>query len=124
MPTRRSYRKRRGSRGRLCARTAMWIRPSRRAEKSSKRNTMRRCWRRHRWSHQPRWQRTATAKPKCGRRRKARKGRDAIAQALGLKKEDVTVHVTLLGGGFGRKSFPDFAVEAAVLSKKTGKPVK
>jgi isoquinoline 1-oxidoreductase beta subunit len=50
--------------------------------------------------------------------------RDAIAQAVGLKKEDVTVHVTLLGGGFGRKSFPDFAVEAAVLSKKTGKPVK
>jgi isoquinoline 1-oxidoreductase beta subunit len=50
--------------------------------------------------------------------------RDAVAQALGLKKEDVTVHVTLLGGGFGRKSFPDFAVEAAVLSKKTGKPVK
>src|SRR5713101_2862595 len=50
--------------------------------------------------------------------------RDAIAQAVGLKKEDVTVHVTLLGGGFGRKSFPDFAVEAAVLSKKTAKPVK
>jgi len=50
--------------------------------------------------------------------------RDAIAQALGLKQEDVTVHVTLLGGGFGRKSFPDFAVEAAMLSKKTGKPVK
>jgi isoquinoline 1-oxidoreductase subunit beta len=49
---------------------------------------------------------------------------NAIAQALGLKKEDVTVHVTLLGGGFGRKSFSDFAVEAAVLSKKTGKPVK
>jgi isoquinoline 1-oxidoreductase subunit beta len=50
--------------------------------------------------------------------------REAIAQAVGLKKEDVTVNVTLLGGGFGRKSFPDFAVEAAVLSKKTGKPVK
>ena len=50
--------------------------------------------------------------------------RDAIASALGAKKEDVTVHVTLLGGGFGRKSFPDFAVEAAVLAKKTGKPVK
>jgi isoquinoline 1-oxidoreductase subunit beta len=49
---------------------------------------------------------------------------DAIAAAVGAKKEDVTVHVTLLGGGFGRKSFPDFAVEAAVLSKKTGKPVK
>lgn len=50
--------------------------------------------------------------------------RDAIAAAVGLKKEDVTVHVTLLGGAFGRKSFPDFAVEAAVLSKKTGRPVK
>ena len=49
---------------------------------------------------------------------------DAIASAVGAKKEDVTVHVTLLGGGFGRKSFPDFAVEAAVLAKKTGKPVK
>jgi isoquinoline 1-oxidoreductase beta subunit len=50
--------------------------------------------------------------------------RDAIASALGLKKEDVTVHVTLLGGAFGRKSFPDFAIEAAMLAKKTGKPVK
>src|ERR1700686_2720693 len=50
--------------------------------------------------------------------------RDAIAEAVGAKKEDVTVNVTLLGGAFGRKSFPDFAVEAAVLAKKTGKPVK
>jgi isoquinoline 1-oxidoreductase beta subunit len=50
--------------------------------------------------------------------------RDAVAAALGLKKEEVTVHVTLLGGAFGRKSFPDFAVEAAILAKKTGKPVK
>jgi len=50
--------------------------------------------------------------------------RDAVKDALGLKKEDVTVRVTLLGGGFGRKSFPDYAIEAAVLSKRTGKPVK
>ena len=50
--------------------------------------------------------------------------REAVAAAVGVKKEDVTVNVTLLGGGFGRKSFPDFASEAAVLSKKTGKPVK
>jgi isoquinoline 1-oxidoreductase beta subunit len=49
---------------------------------------------------------------------------EAVASAVGVKKEDVTVHVTLLGGGFGRKSFPDFIVEAAVLAKKTGKPVK
>jgi len=50
--------------------------------------------------------------------------RDAVAAALGLKKDAVTVNVTLLGGGFGRKSFPDYAVEAAVLSRETGKPVK
>jgi len=49
---------------------------------------------------------------------------EEVAKALGIKKEDVTCHVTFLGGGFGRKSKPDFAVEAAVLSKKTGKPVK
>ena len=49
---------------------------------------------------------------------------EQVAKALGLKKEDVTCHVTFLGGGFGRKSKPDYAVEAAVLSKKTGKPVK
>jgi len=50
--------------------------------------------------------------------------REEVAKALGLKKEDVTCHVTFLGGGFGRKSKPDYAVEAAVLSKKTGRPVK
>jgi isoquinoline 1-oxidoreductase subunit beta len=49
---------------------------------------------------------------------------EEVAKALGLKKEDVVCHVTFLGGGFGRKSKPDYAVEAAVLSKKTGKPVK
>ncbi len=49
---------------------------------------------------------------------------EQVAHALGLKKENITCHVTFLGGGFGRKSKPDYAVEAAVLSKKTGKPVK
>ncbi|HKG22846.1 MAG TPA: molybdopterin cofactor-binding domain-containing protein [Blastocatellia bacterium] len=48
----------------------------------------------------------------------------AVSQALGIPKEDVTCHVTLLGGGFGRKSKPDYVVEAAVLSKQVGKPVK
>ncbi len=49
---------------------------------------------------------------------------EQVAKSLGLKKENVTCHVTFLGGGFGRKSKPDFAAEAAVLSKQTGKPVK
>jgi len=49
---------------------------------------------------------------------------ETVAGVLGLKKEDVTCHVTLLGGGFGRKSKPDQVAEAAVLSKQLGKPVK
>jgi isoquinoline 1-oxidoreductase beta subunit len=49
---------------------------------------------------------------------------DTVAAAVGVDKKDVTCHVTLLGGGFGRKSKPDYAAEAAVLSKKLGKPVK
>lgn len=50
--------------------------------------------------------------------------RDQVAKALGLDVAKVTVHVTLLGGGFGRKSKPDYVVEAALLSKQLGKPVK
>jgi isoquinoline 1-oxidoreductase beta subunit len=51
--------------------------------------------------------------------------RDLIAQRLGMPAEDVTVHVTLLGGAFGRKSKCDFGIEAAVLSKAMGgKPVQ
>jgi isoquinoline 1-oxidoreductase subunit beta len=49
---------------------------------------------------------------------------ETIASVLGIKKEDVICHVTLLGGGFGRKSKPDQVAEAAVLSKQLGKPVK
>ena len=51
--------------------------------------------------------------------------RDLVAKRIGMPVEDVTVHVTLLGGGFGRKSKPDYGIEAAVLSKAMdGKPVK
>jgi isoquinoline 1-oxidoreductase beta subunit len=49
---------------------------------------------------------------------------DAVAAALGIKKENVICHVTLLGGAFGRKSMPDYVVEAALLSKAVGRPVK
>lgn len=49
---------------------------------------------------------------------------ETISGVLGIKKEDVTCHVTLLGGGFGRKSKPDQVAEAAILSKQLGKPVK
>lgn len=51
--------------------------------------------------------------------------REDVSKHLGLPFENVTVHVTLLGGGFGRKSKPDFAIEAALLSQQLGgKPVK
>jgi isoquinoline 1-oxidoreductase subunit beta len=51
--------------------------------------------------------------------------RDLVAKRLGMSAADVTVHVTLLGGGFGRKSKPDYGIEAAILSKAMdGKPVK
>ncbi len=50
--------------------------------------------------------------------------RETVAAALGIDKKNVTAHVTLLGGGFGRKSKPDYVAEAALLSKKVGKPVK
>jgi len=49
---------------------------------------------------------------------------DTVSAALGIDKKNVVCHVTLLGGGFGRKSKPDYAAEAAILSKKLGKPVK
>ena len=47
-----------------------------------------------------------------------------VARVLGLKEQQVTVHVTLLGGGFGRKSKADFCSEAAFLAKATGVPVR
>jgi isoquinoline 1-oxidoreductase subunit beta len=51
--------------------------------------------------------------------------RDELAKKLDLKPELVTVNVTLLGGGFGRKSKCDFVLEAALLSREMGgAPVK
>ncbi|HEY3738550.1 MAG TPA: molybdopterin cofactor-binding domain-containing protein, partial [Bryobacteraceae bacterium] len=49
---------------------------------------------------------------------------DTVAAACGVKPADVTCHVTLLGGGFGRKSKPDYVAEAAILAKQFNKPVK
>jgi len=47
-----------------------------------------------------------------------------IAELTGLPESRVTVHMTLLGGGFGRKAEADFVLEAVALSKATGTPVK
>src|SRR5262249_27028151 len=50
--------------------------------------------------------------------------RAVVAKALGLDPARVTVHVTLLGCGFGRKSFNDFVAEAALLARAAGAPVR
>ncbi|MEJ7647200.1 MAG: xanthine dehydrogenase family protein molybdopterin-binding subunit [Chryseolinea sp.] len=47
-----------------------------------------------------------------------------VAPMLGLKPEDVTVNMTFLGGGFGRKAFLDYPHEAAVISKAINAPVQ
>jgi isoquinoline 1-oxidoreductase subunit beta len=49
---------------------------------------------------------------------------DIVSEQLKIPRDNVICHVTLLGGGFGRKSKPDYVAEAAVLSKKVGRPVK
>jgi isoquinoline 1-oxidoreductase beta subunit len=48
---------------------------------------------------------------------------DLIKQ-MGLPKEKVTVNMTFLGGGFGRKAFTDYTHEAAIISKEIGAPVQ
>ncbi|MGQ0505424.1 MAG: molybdopterin cofactor-binding domain-containing protein [Myxococcaceae bacterium] len=50
--------------------------------------------------------------------------RKEAAGVLGLSQADVTVHVTFLGGGFGRKSKADFVAEAAFLAKEAKAPVR
>jgi isoquinoline 1-oxidoreductase subunit beta len=47
-----------------------------------------------------------------------------VARALGIPEDKVRVHVTFLGGGFGRKSKADFCSEAALLARKVGAPVR
>jgi isoquinoline 1-oxidoreductase beta subunit len=50
--------------------------------------------------------------------------RATVAEVLGIPEADVTLNVTLLGGAFGRKAKPDYAAEAALLSRAVGAPVK
>jgi isoquinoline 1-oxidoreductase subunit beta len=50
--------------------------------------------------------------------------RDDLAKTLGIPVENVTVNVPLLGGGFGRKSKWDYVLEAALVSKAVGAPIK
>ncbi len=51
-------------------------------------------------------------------------GRTLISKVLGIPEDAVLVHVTRSGGGFGRRLGSDFMVEAAMISKLQGEPVK
>jgi len=52
-------------------------------------------------------------------------GQNAAAALLGIPKENITVHLTRIGGGFGRRLYNDFLLEAAVIAQKTpGIPIK
>ncbi|MCL6258118.1 molybdopterin-dependent oxidoreductase [Aquiflexum sp. TKW24L] len=52
------------------------------------------------------------------------RARNDTAQLLGIPPENITVQITRLGGGFGRRLRADFVVEAAELSKMMNAPVK
>lgn len=50
--------------------------------------------------------------------------RNSIADSLKIPPESVTVNVTHIGGGFGRRLSPDFVMEAVQLARAAGKPVQ
>jgi len=50
--------------------------------------------------------------------------RPSVAGALGLPEDKVHIQMTRMGGGFGRRLYGNFGVEAAVISQKAGAPVK
>ncbi len=50
--------------------------------------------------------------------------RSEVVRYLETNEENVTINVTFLGGGFGRKSKPDFVLEAVAISKKVNAPIQ
>ncbi|MFC4722066.1 molybdopterin cofactor-binding domain-containing protein [Geojedonia litorea] len=48
----------------------------------------------------------------------------SVSKLLNMPLENITVNMTRMGGGFGRRLYVHYGLEAAVISKKIGKPVK
>ena len=123
--TRRHSRRQRASRDRWCAATATSTRAGA-AAKRLRPSTTFPTWRTRPWSRPRPPRASPRASARCGAASSHPQAtRDLVAKRLGIPVADVTVHVTLLGGGFGRKSKPDYGIEAALLSQAMdGKPVK
>jgi isoquinoline 1-oxidoreductase beta subunit len=52
-------------------------------------------------------------------------GQGLVSRGLGLEPKDIVVHITRLGGGFGRRGSNEFSIEVAAIAKKLeGTPVK
>ena len=60
----------------------------------------------------------------AGPLQKAELTEKTLAQRLGIPVEKIDIQLTRLGGGFGRKSYAHWLIEAALISQKVKAPVK